>query len=784
MKFLSLRLAGLLALLGLLGLPAGAAPAPAEFTAKELAQGYRDTVVLAKPRASQRNTVDAAEAAEGRRLRQKFDRFGDLRVLEVGSGETVTQAMQRLRRTGRYEYVEPDHIVHGHVQPNDPYFPSAQWSLNNTGSNGPGGGTPGADIGALTAWSSTTVANSASNVIVAVVDSGALLAHEDLAPNLWTDGSGHHGASYVSGNGAQTDTNPNDTEVGHGSHVSGIIGAAGNNSTGISGIAWSVKLMELRFLHGTAGSGSISDAIACVNYAISNGAKIINASYGSDAYSSAEYDAIKAARDAGVIFVASAGNDTANVDTGAAYPAGYDLDNIVTVAATTNTDALATYSNYGAGDVDLAAPGSSIYSCWYTATNAYATESGTSMAAPHVSGVLALMRAKFPSDTYRQLINRLLRSVTPVAGLIGKVQSGGRLNLANALNVTDPRPFNDDFASRASLGTAANIHIRTNNVGATSEVNEPALAGSTAQNTLWWTWTAPASANVTFNTAGTAYTAGFAVYTGNSLTGLTKVVDNSGGQTKVTAAVTAGTTYQIAIGTKGGSPGLTVFAIGVVPPNDDFVNAQLVSGRTFRVSATTFNASTESGETLAMSHGAGHTVWYKWVAPSSGTFGLYLYSDLADMLAGVYNAFPSSQSRVAYNDDAADQILSGTYNGAVNSASLVRFAATAGTTYYFQVDTTNVNPVGGDFTLTITDAVWQFAAYGGVVSSPAVGSDGTIYVGAGTTLTDDPLDNSNYPEDRVYALNANGTKKWSYATSQPVDLSSPAIGSDGTVYIG
>ena len=791
MKSIFLRLAGLLLLIGSF---ASAAPQGSAITAKEIAQGYRDSVVLAMPRASVRATVDAAEAGEGLHMRRKFARFGDLRVLELTSTETVTQAVKRLQATGRYEYVEPDHLIRAlNNPPNDPLFATKQWSLNNTGSNGPGSGVAGADIGALTAWNTIT---DASSIVVGVVDSGARLTHDDLAGNLWSNPSttfgvsGTHGIDSTVSSTSSGYYTPTD-QAGHGTHVSGIIGAVGNNSYGITGVAWKAQLMELKFIAAN-GYGSESDEIECIDFAMSNGAKVINASFGSNTYSNSEFSAIQTAGTKGIIFVAAAGNASLNNDTAPFYPADYPLDNIVSVAATDNTDALASFSDYGPGSVDLAAPGVSIYSTWYEDSTgagsdiSFATESGTSMAAPHVTGAVALLLAKFPTDTYRQTINRLLRSVTPIAGLSGKVQTGGRLNLANAITSTSNTPFNDNFASRAIV-TGANVTIRSNNTGATEETGEPQHANVATSSSLWWSWTAPATTSVFFDTSGSAYSAVVAVYTGSSLGSLSPVAYNdstTSGTSRLTISVTQGTTYQIAVASKGASSatGLTMLAIGSIPANDNFANAQLVTGSSFVLTGTTLSASRETGEpdpTAPTNYAAGHTVWYRWVAPTSGHYGLSAYSSLIDMLAGVYTGSSvSSLTKIAWNDDAASN--AGT--GADNTNSYVSFTATAGTTYYFQIDTTNVNPTGGDFTLSLADSAWQYPVLGGVVSSPAIGSTGTIYFGAGTTITDQPLTSGSYPETSIYALNPDGTKKWSYPTGQPFEIASPAVGSDGTVY--
>ncbi len=345
---------------------AGAAPALSGggFTAKEIAQGYRDGVVIAKPKAEMVPTIDQAERGEGLRVWARFERFGHLGVLGLPAGEVVPAAIARLQATGRYAYVEPDVIRHGTTVPNDPSFGN-QWALNNTGGNGGGGGLAGADIHAEAGWG---VLNGAPSVIVAVIDSGALLNHEDLAANLWINPHPGTTKSYASVDGSLSETDaanglnaiamsgdPTDDD-GHGTHVSGIIGAVGNNGLGVTGVAWTVQLMELKFIDSTD-NGSISAELPCIEYAIANGAKVINASFGSTAFTQAEMDAIQAAGKAGVIFVCAAGNNAENVDLANFFPADYPLDNIISCGASDNRDlAAAVFSNYGSGSVEIFCP--------------------------------------------------------------------------------------------------------------------------------------------------------------------------------------------------------------------------------------------------------------------------------------------------------------------------------------------------------------------------------------------------------------------------------------------
>ncbi len=745
-----------------------ASPALA-FTRQEIAQGYRDDLVIAKPRAEFRASTEAAESAEGLSVHRRFARVGPIRVLRLGSTETARAAIARLRASGRYEYVEPDRLLFAKATPNDPLF-SQQWALANSGQSG---GTVGADIGALAAWNTRTDATG-NAVVVAIVDSGIRLTHADLAANLWTGlPRGNHGINAQVSSVYPKHYQPTD-EDGHGTHVAGIIGAVGNNAIGTAGVAWSAKLMALRFMD-SSGTGSTSDEIECIEYAIANGAKVINASYGSDGYSSAEYDAMKAARDAGVIVVAAAGNDGADNDALTSYPAGYALDNIVAVASTNRRDELSGFSNYGSGSVDLAAPGEDILSTYHTSDSATTTLSGTSMAAPQVTGAIALLRAQFPSDTYRQTINRLLRSAKRLPALAGKVQTGARLDLAQALTSTSNLPFNDRLADAATLG-GINVRGRASNAGATAEAGEPAHAGvAGASTSLWWNWTAPETTQVAVDTIGSDYDTVLAIYTGGTITGLQAVATNddvTADQTtsRVLLTAVAGTTYRIAVAGKAGASGFTALHVGSIPANDAYTAAKTVAGAAVRVIASNRNATRETGEPTIVDYGMGHSVWYRWTAPSSGRYTATVHSSIIDTLVGVYTGSTvSTLSPVATNDDCYDL---GTETSAdINTDALVTFNAVAGTTYSILVDHTNSDRTDGDsFVLTISDAIWQSPTIDEVTSSPAVASDGSVYFGS--------------TDGAVYGVDREGVRKWRYHIGEAFDGSSPAIGSDGTIYIG
>lgn len=414
------------ALLWLTPMRATAAPAVGEKVATQAEDRF-----LVKPRTGASRVELARFHSENRcEVLRRFPGFGDLKVLRAPPGHAVRDLVRRYQASGLVEYAEPDYRVQlASVFPNDPQFlDGTLWGLNNAGQNG---GLANADIDAPEAWSALT---SASNVIVAVIDSGVRYTHEDLAGNLWTNPQdGSHGLNAITGT-----TNVND-DNGHGTRVAGVIGARGNNGVGVAGVAWQVQLMAGKFTD-QFGSGTVADAITCLDYARTNGAHIINASWGLDEFSLSLSNAMVALRAAGILVVAAAGNNAQDIDLFPHYPASYDLDNIIAVMATTRQDEWYWLSNFGATNVDLAAPGEEIYSTDFPSDSSYALDEGTSMATAYVTGAAALLRAAHPADSPAQIIARLLAAVDPLPGLTGKCVSGGRLNLRKALDVPVSAP--------------------------------------------------------------------------------------------------------------------------------------------------------------------------------------------------------------------------------------------------------------------------------------------------------------------------------------------------------
>jgi subtilisin family serine protease len=294
-------------------------------------------------------------------------------------------------------------------------------------------------VDAKEAWNTTT---GVPGTVVAVIDEGVDINHPDLKNNIWVN------TDEVPGNGVDDDRNGYVDDVNgwdfshddasvydaadgddHGTHVAGTIAGQGNNGLGVTGVNWQASIMVLKFM-GSNG-GYTSDAVEALNYAVANGAKISSNSWGGGGSSSSLQTAISRADTAGHLFVAAAGNNGTNNDTTPHYPSNYNNANIISVAATDDRDALASFSNFGATSVDLSAPGVNILST--LPGNRYGSYSGTSMATPHVAGVAALIKSNWPTLDDAQIKGKILQSVDKKANLQGTSVTGGRLNAAGAL---------------------------------------------------------------------------------------------------------------------------------------------------------------------------------------------------------------------------------------------------------------------------------------------------------------------------------------------------------------
>lgn len=352
----------------------------------------------------------------------------------------LSSLMERLNSDNDWVlYAEPDHLVSalsssGPVtEPDDPRYPDQNY-LNRIdhlyGINTPLG------------WSTRT---SAEGVVVAVIDSGVDTTHEDLINNLWTN------PGEIPGNGIDDDENgftddvfgydfinndgdPTDDDR-HGTHIAGIIGAEGNNGIGISGVAWDVEIMSLKFLD-SEGHGVDSDAILSIQYAIANGAQILNNSWGGNSFSQSLKDAIAQAWVSDILFVAAAGNDGSDVDTSHIFPASYTLKNIISVGNLRYPGNRYSSSNYGALSVDLFAPGISALST--IPDSKYGKLTGTSQSAAVVTGIFALLKAEFPDDSAMDLRQRVFDKVYPLPGLSGLCVTGGRIDLDRCLRDLEP----------------------------------------------------------------------------------------------------------------------------------------------------------------------------------------------------------------------------------------------------------------------------------------------------------------------------------------------------------
>ena len=579
--------------------------------------------------------------------------------IELDGEGRLLGGMKTLQTTGVLEAVEPDYLLTITATPVDSAFTNGMlWGLRNTEQNG---GTAGIDVGAMAAWDKTI---GSTNVIVAVIDTGIRYTHQDLAGQMWLnpgevpgngvddDGDGYidnvHGIDAVNGDGDPMDDN------NHGTHCAGTIGARANNGHPHVGVAWEVRLMACKFLSAD-GWGYLSGAIECIDFAVDNGAKVLSNSWGGGGFSQSLYDTIERARDAGVIFVAAAGNSGTDTDNSPSYPSAYDLENIIAVAAIDRRGKRASWSNYGATTVDIGAPGVDIYSCTASSDSSYAAYSGTSMATPHVAGVLALMRAHDGGMSASELKAKILNTSLLLDDLRNRTVSGGLVHAGNALDGSDDGELELTLTvSENPLrgGRTAAVFAAVSDV---TPVTGAMVTGDVDGESL------------DFADDGTAadVTAGDGIYSATF-----EVTDDSSVDS-VTLSATAEASDK--------DPASASLSVPVIhtPANDNFAESAGLTGRKVSLSGfTNRGATAEANEPRHYWSKPEASVWFTWRAPRSGRADIWLKGSNFDTVLGVYRGSTLDRlRRVARDDDGGGKLT-----------SRCRFNVRRGRIYHFAVD--------------------------------------------------------------------------------------------------
>lgn len=413
----------------------------------------REILVQYHPRVSKEGKDKARGRIQGQSIEtiaaeeQRPDGGGELELIHFPPGLAVAAAARELEQDPNVEFAEPNWIYEHQATSNDSYYTSGSlWGMYGDTTS------PANQYGSQAgeAWAANHY--NCGNVYVGIIDEGYMYTHEDLAANagknpgeIAGNGTDDDGNGYVDDvYGWDFDGNNNTIFDGvqddHGTHVAGTIGGIGGNGKGVAGMCWSVKLLNAKFL-GNQG-GTTANAIKAVDYFTDLKTRhnlnlvATNNSWGGGGFSQSLRDAIERANQAGILFIAAAGNSTYNCDTSACYPAEYDNANIIAVASITSTGAISSFSNYGATTIDIGAPGSAITStlpikAGKKIISGYGSYSGTSMATPHLTGAAALYAATHPGASAAAIKSAILNSAAPTPSLAGKTVTGGRLNVSS-----------------------------------------------------------------------------------------------------------------------------------------------------------------------------------------------------------------------------------------------------------------------------------------------------------------------------------------------------------------
>ncbi len=510
-----------------------------EYIANELLVQYAPQVFGPQTSVS-RPTVSlrVAETIHTKAMQQNG--LGVMERVTLGQGVGMSEAIDALKKNPNVLYAEPNYVYRPSVDSNDTYYTNGSlWGMysNDSPAAGPANTTNQFGSQSEKAWSANVTGS--SNVVVGIIDEGIMFNHPDLVDNIWVnpyetagDGIDNDGNGYVDDiRGWDFVTNDNSVyDVGqdsHGTHVAGTIGGTGGNGTGVVGVNWDVTMISLKFL-GPNG-GSTLNAVKALDYLTDlktrHGINIVasNNSWGGGGYSQSLHDAIIRSAKQNILFVAAAGNSTANNDATASYPSNYNTtqgtstqtpasyDSVIAVASITSTGAISSFSSYGATTVDIGAPGSGIWSTVPTSTGgaSYASYNGTSMATPHVTGAVALYAStQSPPVLGNTIRQAILSTATPTASLAGRTVTGGRLNAFAALNLVSGPSVSVGSPSPSANTTEAGGSISFNVVLATQPAGDVTIPvsssdvteGTVSASSLTFTtanWNVPQSLTVT-----------------------------------------------------------------------------------------------------------------------------------------------------------------------------------------------------------------------------------------------------------------------------------------------